>query len=112
MATISDDLLLKMSTYPPFFQKVWKACAAIPAGETRTYGELAREIGHPKASRAVGMALGANPFAPTIPCHRVIRSDGSMGGYSAAGGIATKLRMLRREGAKFPLKRKPARAHT
>jgi O-6-methylguanine DNA methyltransferase len=89
----------KWQTYPEFYRKVWTACAAIPRGETRTYGWIAKEIGKPNAARAVGRALGANPFAPTIPCHRVLRSDGQMGGYSGNGGIQTKIRLLKKEGA-------------
>lgn len=89
----------KMKAYSIFNQKVWTACAQIPKGEVRTYGWLAKKIGHPGAARAVGAALGANPFAPTIPCHRVVRSDGGMGGYSGPGGVKTKLQMLRAEKA-------------
>lgn len=89
----------EMKKYPIFYQKVWEACARIPKGETRTYGWIAKEIGHPKAARAVGTALGANPFAPDIPCHRVKRSDGGWGGYSGEGGIKTKMKLLREEGA-------------
>ncbi|MBI4057003.1 MAG: MGMT family protein [Elusimicrobia bacterium] len=83
-----------MKKYPAFYQKVWKACAQIPKGETRTYGWIARKIGNPKAARAVGGALGRNPFAPTIPCHRVIRSDGHLGGYSGPGGLIRKKKLL------------------
>ncbi|MBK9921635.1 MAG: MGMT family protein [Elusimicrobia bacterium] len=75
-----------MRSHPAFYQAVWKACAEIPAGEVRTYGWLAARIGRPGAARAVGTALGANPFAPVVPCHRVVRSDGGMGGYSGPGG--------------------------
>ncbi|HVE14702.1 MAG TPA: MGMT family protein, partial [Elusimicrobiota bacterium] len=64
-------ILKAMKSHPPFHQKVWKACAEIPKGQVRTYGWIARRIGSPKAARAVGQALGANPFAPTVPCHRV-----------------------------------------
>ncbi|OVE77092.1 6-O-methylguanine DNA methyltransferase [bacterium F11] len=88
-----------MATYSPFSQKVWRTCAQIPKGETRTYQWIARKIGKPEAARAVGYALKMNPFAPAVPCHRIIRSDGSMGGYSGSGGIQEKLRLLRREGA-------------
>ena len=99
MMKISKEIHEKMKRYSPFQQKVWLACATIPKGETRTYNWIAREIGKPGAARAVGAALGANPFAPAIPCHRVLRSDGKMGGYSGPGGIATKIKMLRKEGA-------------
>jgi O-6-methylguanine DNA methyltransferase len=91
----------KMKSYSLFEQSVWKACARIPAGETRTYAWIATQIGKPGASRAVGTALGRNPFAPTIPCHRVVRSDGKMGGYSGRGGIKTKIKLLKKEGAKI-----------
>jgi len=88
-----------MEYYPAFYQKVWAACAAIPKGETRTYGWIAERIGHPKATRAVGRALAANPFAPAIPCHRVIGANGRLTGYSGPGGIPQKRRMLLRERA-------------
>ena len=94
---IPSKILRQLPSFPPFYQKVWKACAAIPKGETRTYGWIAKKIGHPKAARAVGQALGANPFAPTIPCHRVIGANGQMTGYSGPGGVAQKSRLLRRE---------------
>lgn len=90
-------MLEEMQKHSVFCQKVWLACASIPPGKTVTYGELARMIGHPGAARAVGSALAKNPFAPIIPCHRVIRSDGAMGGYSARGGIRTKERLLEKE---------------
>ena len=96
---ITPHLREKMSKYSPFYQAVWKACAEIPAGETRTYGWIAKRIGKPGAARAVGRALGANPFAPVIPCHRVIREDGAMGGYSGEGGVETKRRLLEKEAA-------------
>jgi AraC family transcriptional regulator of adaptative response/methylated-DNA-[protein]-cysteine methyltransferase len=79
----------------PFQQSVWEACLAIPAGETRTYADLARSIHRPNAVRAVGTALGANPIPVLIPCHRVLRSDGSLGGY--AFGLPIKERLLDRE---------------
>lgn len=80
---------------------VWKEIAKIPYGETRTYKELARAIGRPKSARAVANACGKNPYAPNIPCHRVIRSDGKLGGYSGKGGINTKKKLLKLEGFKF-----------
>jgi O-6-methylguanine DNA methyltransferase len=83
-----------------FEKKVLFACTKIPKGETRTYGQIAKEIGKPDAARAVGNALGKNPIAPLIPCHRVVRSDGKLGGYSARGGVGKKKRMLKLEGAK------------
>jgi methylated-DNA-[protein]-cysteine S-methyltransferase len=95
--TLPPDVLQKMKTYPPFYQKVWKACAMIPRGETRSYGWIAKEIGKPKAARAVGRALGANPFAPQVPCHRVVGADGRLTGYSGPGGIRQKQRLLDKE---------------
>jgi|TARA_B100001142_G_scaffold50152_1_gene47398 methylated-DNA-[protein]-cysteine S-methyltransferase len=78
--------------------KVWNAISKIPKGRVKTYKELARSIRKPKASRAVANACGKNPFPIKIPCHRVIRSDGRLGGYSGKGGIKTKRKLLRSEG--------------
>ena len=78
--------------------KVWNAISKIPKGKVKTYKELARSIRKPKASRAVANACGKNPFPIKIPCHRVIRSDGRLGGYSGNGGIKTKRKILRSEG--------------
>ena len=77
--------------------KVWKEIEKIPKGKTKSYKEIAIAIGRPKSSRAVANACGKNPYAPTIPCHRVVRSDGKLGGYSGNGGIATKKRLLEEE---------------
>lgn len=76
----------------PFQQKVWAALLAIPYGQTRTYGEIARQIGHPSASRAVGAANGKNPISIIAPCHRVIGSTGKLTGF--AGGLAIKAHLL------------------
>ena len=73
---------------------VWKEIAKIAPGSTKTYSELANILGKPKSARAVANACGKNPFPGPIPCHRVIRSDGSLGGYSGAGGIETKRKLL------------------
>ena len=81
-----------------FQLKVWSYLKKIPRGSVRTYSQVAKGIGKPLAVRAVGNAIGKNPFAPKIPCHRVIRSDGSLGGYSGKGGIKTKQLLLKREG--------------
>lgn len=78
-----------------FQQQVWQELQKIPWGETRTYGEIANNIGKPKATRAIGNACGANPVALIIPCHRVIRSDGSLGGYR--WGIECKQKLLDKE---------------
>ena len=77
--------------------KVWEEISKIPYGETRTYKDLAVAIGNPKSSRAVANACGQNPYPPTIPCHRVIRTDGKIGGYSGKGGIKTKKKLLLEE---------------
>jgi len=92
------ELLKKMSPYPEFYKKVWLACMEIPGGETRSYKWLAGRIGRPRAARAAALALKRNPFAPQVPCHRVVRSDGTIGGYSGPGGAAAKKRLLREEG--------------
>ena len=87
-----------MAQGTPFQQKVWAALRTIPRGEVRTYTDIAVQIGHPSSARAVANACGKNPYAPEVPCHRVIRSDGSIGGYSAEGGSEKKRVMLREEG--------------
>ena len=74
--------------------KVWKEISKIPYGETRTYKDLAVAIGRPNSSRAVANACAQNPYAPAVPCHRVVRSDGSLGGYSADGGMERKRELL------------------
>ncbi len=81
-----------------FQVKVWKYLITIPKGQIRTYSQVAKAIKKPKAIRAVANAIGNNPYAPKIPCHRVIRSDGSLGGYSGKGGINTKRKLLKLEG--------------
>jgi methylated-DNA-[protein]-cysteine S-methyltransferase len=96
-----SDLVLDMDGVPPFHQRVYALARGIPPGETLTYGELARLLGEPGAARAVGQALGANPFAPVVPCHRVLAANGRSGGFSANGGVETKLRMLLTERARF-----------
>tara|TARA_B100001248_G_scaffold245228_1_gene214900 strand:- start:73 stop:360 length:288 start_codon:yes stop_codon:yes gene_type:complete len=80
-----------------FQKKVWRELSKIPKGETRTYKEIAIAIGRPLAVRAVANACGKNPHPIKIPCHRVIRSDGKLGGYSAPGGTAAKRRLLKEE---------------
>ena len=81
-----------------FQVKVWAFLKKIPRGSVKTYSQVAKGIGKPLAVRAVANAIGKNPCAPKIPCHRVIRSDGSLGGYSGKGGIKTKKFLLKREG--------------
>ena len=80
---------------------VWKEILKIPFGETRTYKEIAQAIGKPNSSRAVANACGKNPYAPDIPCHRVIRSDGKLGGYSGVGGVKMKEKLLKIENIRF-----------
>ena len=77
---------------------VWNELKKIPKGEVRTYREIAIAIGKPNSARAVANACGRNPTPVEIPCHRVIRSDGRLGGYSGKGGISKKLRLLKKEG--------------
>ena len=81
----------------PFQLKVWNYLMKIPKGKILTYKEVARAIGKPKSFRAVANAVGKNPFPPNIPCHRVVRSDGGIGGYSGKGGINQKIKLLRSE---------------
>lgn len=101
------EIVLDMRDVSEFRRKVYAAARRIPVGKTVTYGELAREVGDPGASRAVGQALGHNPFAPIVPCHRILAAGGRTGGFSAQGGVKTKLRMLaierRAVGEQLPL---------
>lgn len=84
-----------------FKEKVYKICRSIPKGKVATYGQLARLAGKPKAARAVGVFMKNNPDAPIVPCHRVVASDGKLTGYSGAGGIVQKKKMLLDEGVPF-----------
>lgn len=95
------DLPLDFAGVPAFHRRVYEVTRAIPPGAVLTYGEVARRVGEPGAARAVGQALGRNPFAPVIPCHRVLAAGGRSGGFSAQGGALTKLRMLEIEGARL-----------
>ena len=81
----------------PFQLKIWQYLKKIPKGSVKTYSQVAKAIGKPKAVRAVANAIGKNPYPPSIPCHRVIRSNGGLGGYSGSGGIKQKLKLLRSE---------------
>jgi methylated-DNA-[protein]-cysteine S-methyltransferase len=94
-----NGLELDMRGVPAFHQRVYAVARAIPPGQTLTYGEVATRLGEPGAARAVGQALGRNPFAPVVPCHRVLAAGDKPGGFSASGGIRTKLRLLIIEGA-------------
>ena len=82
-----------------FQKKVWEQLKKIPIGKTKSYKEIALAIGHPNSSRAVANACGKNPRPIEIPCHRVIRSDGLVGGYSGPGGAQAKTRLLKKEKA-------------
>jgi methylated-DNA-[protein]-cysteine S-methyltransferase len=97
----SFDLPLDWSSIKPFQRAVLQAASTIPFGETRSYGWIARQIGKPRAARAVGRALGANPIPIILPCHRVINSNGELGGYG--GGLPLKVKLLRLEGAALNL---------
>ena len=94
------DIVLDLEGQSAFHLRVYAIARAIPPGETSTYGEVARAMGEPGAARAVGKALGENPWPIVVPCHRVLGSSGSMGGFSAPGGSTTKARLLTIEKAK------------
>tara|TARA_Y100000591_G_C21808365_1_gene686341 strand:- start:1061 stop:1339 length:279 start_codon:yes stop_codon:yes gene_type:complete len=81
--------------------KVWKYLKKIPRGKVITYLEVAKAVRKPKSVRAVANAIARNPYPPVIPCHRVIRTDGRLGGYSGKGGIKTKRKLLKKEGFSF-----------
>lgn len=91
-------ITLDMSRVPAFNARVYDTTRAIPPGKTRTYGEIAAAIGERDGARAVGQALGRNPFAIVVPCHRVVGANAKLIGFSATGGIATKLKLLKLEG--------------
>lgn len=96
------EFSLELAPYGTEFQlRVWRALCEIPYGAVRNYGDVARAIGQPGAARAVGGAVGSNPLPIVIPCHRVIASDGTIGGFS--GGLAIKHRLLAIEGAELDL---------
>ena len=81
-----------------FQVKVWRELKKIKKGKVKTYKEIAMAINRPKAARAVAKASSKNPYAPEVPCHRVIRSDGTLGGFSSPGGTKTKKKILKKEG--------------
>ena len=91
-----DEIELDLSGVTPFFSSAWKACRSIPPGETRSYAWLAAEAGSPLAIRAAGQSMARNRFSLIIPCHRVIASDGGLGGYGG-GGLRVKARLLQME---------------
>jgi methylated-DNA-[protein]-cysteine S-methyltransferase len=95
------EIPFDLSPLTNFQRQVLLATLQIPRGQIVTYGEIARRIGNPRSMRAVGQALGRNPIPIVIPCHRVIASDGSLGGYSGGGGLETKAKLLQLEGAQL-----------
>lgn len=96
-----QDLTLDMSGIAPFAQRVYARARLVGPGCTITYGQRAADVDGPGAAQAVGRALGANPFAPVVPCHRVLAAGWRAGGFSAPGGLATKLQLLQIERAAF-----------
>ncbi len=103
-----SDIALDMDRVGAFEAQVYATARFIPCGETRTYGQIARAIGEPGAARGVGQALGRNPFAIIVPCHRVVAANGKTGGFSAGGGVNTKLKILEIERRAVGLKALPA----
>ena len=95
------EVPLDMSRVTPFQRDVYAVARAIAPGQTLTYGEVAQALGDPSLARAVGQALGHNPFAPIVPCHRVLAAGGRSGGFSGGSGVPTKLRMLQTERARI-----------
>jgi methylated-DNA-[protein]-cysteine S-methyltransferase len=110
IAAYFDGEQVDFTTDPPvhldrataFGRKVLDACRSITFGKTMTYSDLARQVGCPGAARAVGGVMASNPLPLIVPCHRVLRSDGGLGGFSAPGGVATKQKMLRHEQSLCP----------
>ena len=96
-----SHIVLDMQGVPPFHRRVYELARGITPGSTLTYGDIAARLGDPTLARAVGQALGHNPFAPVVPCHRVLAAGGRSGGFSADGGVATKLKLLQIERARF-----------
>lgn len=97
-----STVVLDMEGVPPFHRRVYEVARTVLPGTTVSYGALAARLGAPGSARAVGQALGRNPFAIVVPCHRVLAAGGKTGGFSASGGVTTKLRMLTIEGADQP----------
>ncbi len=97
-AVLLDTLRLDESSVSTFNASVYRALRAVPRGATVTYGELAKQVGQPGAARAVGTAMGRNPWPVIVPCHRVLAQGRKMGGFSAPGGTATKEKLLALEG--------------
>lgn len=96
------SVALDLDGLPGFDRRVYELARSIPPGQTLSYGEIAARLGAPAAAREVGQALGRNPFPIIVPCHRVTAAGGRLGGFSAAGGAATKRRLLAIEEAHAP----------
>ncbi|HEV8692175.1 MAG TPA: methylated-DNA--[protein]-cysteine S-methyltransferase [Ideonella sp.] len=96
-----EDVPLDDADVPEFNRRVYALARRIPPGQSRSYGEIAAELGGPAVARAVGQALGRNRFAPLVPCHRVLAAHAQAGGFSGPGGLKTKLKLLQLEGARF-----------
>ena len=94
-----SSVVLDESELPQFQREVYTVARSLPRGVTMTYGEIAAKVGAPGAAQAVGQAMGHNPFPIVVPCHRVVAAGGGNGGFSAPGGVDTKLRLLAIEGA-------------
>ena len=97
-----SGIRLDLDDVPAFHRRVYEIARSIGPGATLTYGEIAARLGEPGLARDVGQALGQNPFPIVVPCHRVLAAGGKLGGFSARGGVATKLRLLEIEGALAP----------
>ncbi len=97
-----SPIALDLDRVGAFERRIYAIARAIPPGSTLTYGEIAARAGEPQAAQAVGQAMGKNPWPIVVPCHRVVGSNGKLGGFSARGGGRTKLRMLEIEGALKP----------
>ena len=95
-----ETLRLDDTSVPSFNALVYRALRGVPRGTTVTYGDLAEQVGQPEAARAVGVAMGRNPWPVIVPCHRVLASGGKVGGFSAPGGVSTKERLLALEGVR------------
>lgn len=100
-ATDLGHVVLDLAGVAPFDRRVFELTRLIPPGHTRTYGAIAADLGDAALARAVGQALGRNPFAIVVPCHRVLAAHGKIGGFSAPGGASAKQRMLLIEGARL-----------
>jgi methylated-DNA-[protein]-cysteine S-methyltransferase len=97
-----SGITLDLDSVTSFPRRVYEIARTIPPGQTLTYGQVAAKLGNPSLAREVGQALARNPFPLVVPCHRVLAAHGKSGGFSAPGGVTTKLRLLEIEGARSP----------